>query len=182
MGRKTASKNWGHSDEAVKRFVAAMQEARDCAPEEERWKLTKRHSHSEMAHAALVVYGIMSNLLPKFGRHPTRDGKAGHAGQRSGRHAKRPRRPVPTSRRRPTARRRPRRIPRPDSVPEERGGPTAWPTSRPASCVADVNSPPARLVSRNATVENGTSAGCNHSRSVIDPGDTYDVRKDCTVN
>ena len=43
------------------------------------------------------------------------------------------------------------------------------------------NSPPARPVSRNATVENGTSAGCNHSRSVIDPGDTYDVRKDCTV-
>ena len=45
-----------------------------------------------------------------------------------------------------------------------------------------VNSPPARLVSRNATVENGTSAGCNHSRSVIDPGDTYDVRKDCRGN
>jgi hypothetical protein len=29
-----------------------------------------------MAHAALVVYDIMSNLLPKFGRHPTRDGKS----------------------------------------------------------------------------------------------------------
>ena len=76
MGRKAASKNWGHSDEAVKRFAAAMQEARDCAPEEERWKLTKNHSHGEMAHAALVVYDNMSNLLPKFGRHPTRDGKS----------------------------------------------------------------------------------------------------------
>ena len=40
MGRKAASKNWGHSNAAVKRFAAAMQEARDNAPEEERWKLT----------------------------------------------------------------------------------------------------------------------------------------------
>ena len=76
MGRKTASKNWGHSDEAVKRFAAAMQEVRDHAPEEERWKLTKNHSHSEMAHAALVVYDIMSNLLPKFGQHLMCDGKS----------------------------------------------------------------------------------------------------------
>ena len=36
---------------------------------------------------------------------------------------------------------------------------------------------PSKAESRNTTVENGTSAGCNHSRSVIDPGDTYDVRK-----
>ena len=64
MGRKAASKNWGHSDAAVKRFAAAMQEARDNAPEEECWKLTKNYSHIEMAHAALVVYDIMANLLP----------------------------------------------------------------------------------------------------------------------
>ena len=76
MGRKAALKNWGHSDAAVKRFAAAMQEVRDNAPEEEHWKLTKNHSHVEMAHAVLVVYGIMANLLPKFGQHPMHDGKS----------------------------------------------------------------------------------------------------------
>ena len=75
MGKKTTSGNWGHSEEAVKRFAAAMQEARDRAPEEERWNLNKNRSHGDMAHAALVVYDIMCDLLPKYGRHRTRDDK-----------------------------------------------------------------------------------------------------------
>ena len=53
-----------------------MQEARDSAPEEEYWKLTKNHSHVEMAHAARVVYDIMANLQSKFGQHSTRNGKS----------------------------------------------------------------------------------------------------------
>ena len=30
----------------------------------------------EMAHAALVAYEVMSSMLPRFGKHPKRDGKS----------------------------------------------------------------------------------------------------------
>ena len=53
-----------------------MQAAREKVPKAERWKLTKNHSHIEMAHAALVAYEVMQGLLPKFGKHPKRDGKS----------------------------------------------------------------------------------------------------------
>ena len=75
MGKKAASQKWGHSDAAVKRFSAAMQQARDRAPEDERWELGADLSHEDMAHAALVAYDIMASLLPRYGRHPTRDVK-----------------------------------------------------------------------------------------------------------
>ena len=76
MVKQTASQSWGHSEEAVKRFVEAMQEARAQAPKEERWKLNKSHSHKEMAQAALVMYEVMQGLLPKFERHPKRDNES----------------------------------------------------------------------------------------------------------
>ena len=76
MVKKTASQKWGHSKEDTKRFAAAMQQARDQVPKEERWKLNKHHSHNEMAHAALVAYEVMSSMLPRFGKHPKRDGKS----------------------------------------------------------------------------------------------------------
>jgi hypothetical protein len=76
MFKRTASQNWVHSEEETKRFSAAMREAREQVPKEERWKLTKNHSHTEMAHAALVIYDVMSSMLPQFGKHPKRNGKS----------------------------------------------------------------------------------------------------------
>ena len=43
-------------------------------PKDERWAID-RNVHEDMAHAALVVFGIMANLLPRFGQCLTRDGK-----------------------------------------------------------------------------------------------------------
>ena len=74
MKGKTTSKKWGHSDDAVRRFSAVMQEALDRVPEDERWEIGK-NSHEDMAHAALVAYDFMIHLLPKFGQRPTRDDK-----------------------------------------------------------------------------------------------------------
>ena len=44
-------------------------------PEEECWNLNKNRSHEHMAHTALVVYDIMCDLLPKYGRHLMCDNK-----------------------------------------------------------------------------------------------------------
>ena len=74
MVKKAASKKWGHSDDAVRCFSAAMQEACDCVPEDEHWEIGK-NSHEDMAHTALMAYDIMISMLLKFGQHPTRDDK-----------------------------------------------------------------------------------------------------------
>ena len=53
MVKKTASQEWGHTKENAERFAAAMQAARDQVPKEERWRLSRDHSHMEMAHGHL---------------------------------------------------------------------------------------------------------------------------------
>ena len=64
MGRKAASKNWGRSDAAVKRFAAAMQEARDSAGEYAfggpRHKCASRDSRLSqlIPHASLCLHSL----------------------------------------------------------------------------------------------------------------------------
>ena len=74
MTKKSTSKKWGHSEDAVRQFSAAMQEALDCVAEDECWEIGKS-SHEDMVHTALVAYDCMIHLLPKFGQHLTRDDK-----------------------------------------------------------------------------------------------------------
>jgi len=74
MSKCSALNNWMDQNEwSVKRFAAAMKEAREQAPLDERWKLGSGQSHQEMARGALVMYEVMTTLLPKYGKHPKRD-------------------------------------------------------------------------------------------------------------
>ena len=70
MVKGTASQEWKHSKDNTEQFADAMQAARGKVPKAERWKLTTKHSHIEMAHAALATFEVMQGVLPKFGRYP----------------------------------------------------------------------------------------------------------------
>ena len=70
MVKRTASQEWDHSTEDTKHFAVAMQEAQNQVLKDQHWKLTKDHSHNEMAHAALVAFNVMQSMLLKVHKHP----------------------------------------------------------------------------------------------------------------
>ena len=85
-------------------------QASSCTTSSIAWAATELRAYRPEAIKTELLADISGSRSPsRSAPGVVADGAARHAGQRTGRHARRPHRPVPTSRRRPISRRRPRR-------------------------------------------------------------------------